>query len=196
MISKSLPAFHSTLKLTQKREIIEKIYLYPRKIVYYLLNPIDSDIELTCQEIMDYIKEKGIKKKNGKEYSEDDIMELLSRSGLLLMLGLFDHFAELAVSPKSYDLLLEKDLNDLSEFMIKLLVIDNSGDTDRLLQEAETGIKEYKNTEYEIMIKYIVKKHLLTNRDISYNKRQQIIDKIFGKGYRKEFLIDSQKLLH
>ena len=71
-------------------------------------------------------------------------------------------------------------------------MIESTGNTDRLVKEAETMLKEHQRTEYDTMIRLIVRKHLLANKEITYSKKQQVIDKIFGKGYRKYFLINKE----
>ena len=108
------------------------------------------------------------------------------------MLSTFDHFSELATSPKSFDLLMAKNTEDISESLERLLMIENTGNTDRLLKEADSLLKEYQKTEYDTMIRLIVRKHLLTNKELTYSKKQQVIDKIFGKGYRKYFLTNKE----
>lgn len=74
----------------------------------------------------------------------------------------------------------------------RLLMIESTGNTDRLVKEADSLLKEYQRTEYDTMIRLIVRKHLLTNKELTYSKKQQVIDKIFGKGYRKYFLITKE----
>ena len=108
------------------------------------------------------------------------------------MLSMFDHFSELATSPKSFDLLMRKGTDDISESLERLLMIESTGNTDRLIKEAEGLLKEHQRTEYDTMIRLIVRKHLLTNKEMTYRKKQQVIDKIFGKEYRKYFLINKK----
>lgn len=192
MICKALPSFHSQLKLTQKNNLIELIYLYPRKIIFAILRPLDMDLEQICNDMLDYAKRNQKKKKNGDSYTTNDILEIINDSARTIMLSMFDHFSELATSPKSIDLLISKSTNDISEQLERLLMIENSGNTDRLVKESLLLLKTYKNTEYETMIKLIVRKHLLTNKGLTFNKKQHIIDKIFGQENRKYFLISNE----
>lgn len=192
MICKALPSFHSQLKLTQKNNLIELIYLYPRKIIFAILRPLDMDLEQICNDMLDYAKRNQKKKKNGDSYTTNDILEIINDSARTIMLSMFDHFSELATSPKSIDLLISKRTNDISEQLERLLMIENSGNTDRLVKESLLLLKTYKNTEYETMIKLIVRKHLLTNKGLTFNKKQHIIDKIFGQENRKYFLISNE----
>lgn len=192
MICKALPAFHSKLKLNQKNELVESIYLYPRKIVFALLRPLDMNIKEICKEILEFAEENNKTKKDGSNYTEQDILQMLNDSGRAIMLSMFDHFSELATSPKSFDLLMAKRPEDISESLQRLLMIESTNNTDRLVKEAESLLKEYQKTEYDTMIRLIVRKHLLTNKELTYSKKQQVVDRIFGKGYRKYFLISKE----
>lgn len=190
MICKALPAFHSKLKLTQKNYLVDSIYLYPRKIVFALLRPLDMNLKEICKDILDFAEQNNKKKKDGSSYSNDDVLEMLNDSARAIMLSTFDHFSELATSPKSFDLLMERTTDDISECLERLLMIESTGNTDRLVKEAEASLKKHQRTEYDTMIRLIVRKHLLTNKEITYNKKQQVVDKIFGEKYRKYFLLN------
>ena len=192
MICKALPAFHSKLKIDQKNDLVESIYLYPRKIVFALLRPLDMNLKETCNDILDFAEQNNKKKKDGSSYTNDDVLEMLNASARAIMLSMFDHFSELATSPKSFDLLMKKSTDDISECLERLLMIESTGNTDRLVKEAEVLLKEYQRTEYDTMIRLIVRKHLLTNKELTYSKKQQVIDKIFGKEYRKYFLLNKE----
>ena len=192
MICKALPAFHSKLKLNQKNDLVESIFLYPRKIIFALLRPLDMNLKEICEDIVNFAEQNNKKKKDGSSYTNDDIQQMLSDSARAIMLSTFDHFSELATSPKSFDLLMAKNTEDISESLERLLMIENTGNTDRLLKEADSLLKEYQKTEYDTMIRLIVRKHLLTNKELTYSKKQQVIDKIFGKGYRKYFLTNKE----
>lgn len=192
MICKALPAFHSKLKLTQKNDLVESIFLYPRKIAFALLRPLDMNLKEICEDLLEYAKQNGKKKKDGSDYTNDDMLEMLNDSARAIMLSMFDHFSELATSPKSFDILMAKNTEDISESLERLLMIESIGNTDRLVKEAEALLKEYQRTEYDTMIRLIVRKHLLTNKELSHSKKQQVIDRIFGKGYRKYFLTNKE----
>lgn len=189
MICKALPAFNSSLKVEQKKQLIESIYTYPRKIVYAMLRPLDYETEFLCKDIMDFIRENELKKKNGSEYSEDDVKEMLNDKARATMLSYFNHFAEISTNSKSVKLLTEKEITDISEKIMRLMIIENSNNTELLLKESDTFLKKHRNSEYSVMVKLIVRKHLLTNKELPFDKKQQICDKIFGKEARKDLLL-------
>ncbi len=192
IICKALPAFHSKLKLEQKKDLVESIYLYPRKIMFVLLRPLDINLKEICEDILNFTEQNNINKKNGQKYTNEDIHQMLNDSAKVGMLCMFSHFSELTTSHKTFELLMNKNIEDTSEELERLLMIESIGNTDYLLKKAEALLKIYQNTEYDNMIKLIVRKHLLINKELSFSKRQQIIDKIFGKEYRTAFLINKK----
>lgn len=177
------------MKLSQKRELVQAIYNYPRKIVFAMLRPLDINLDEIKRDLLDFVKRGNIKKENGEEYSEKDILVTIQDSARATMLSVFDYFAEISTSPKSLELLLEKEAEDVSEMIQRLMIIESYGNTDALLREAETLLKTYSKTEYEVMIKLVVRKHLLTNKNLPFSKKQQVVDRIFGKDARKSFLL-------
>lgn len=188
MLAKSLSSFDSTMKLYQKRELINCIYEYPKKIVYSILNPIDEKADDICDEALCFINEEDKRKNNGREYTKQDVMRLLTSYSQAILIYFLNHFAELSTSKKTLDLLLDRDTEDYCEQIEKLLIIENSGNTETLLKAASSMISS-KDDIMIMMARIIVRKHLLTNKNIPFNKKQQLIDKIFGASYRKDFLL-------
>ncbi len=188
MLCKALPAFNSSLKLQQKRDIIDSIYTYPRKIVYALLRPIDTHSEEICNNLLEYASERGITRKNGTQYTKEDFRELLNDNARAAMLSLFDHFSEMCTSVKTTSLLIERIPKEASEQLERILVIENSGNTDLLIKEAESIMKKTTDPNIQLMVQLIIRKHIYCNKNLSFSKKQKIIDKFFGKGTRKAFL--------
>lgn len=193
ILCKALPAFNSKLKLLQKETIVNAIYSYPRKIVFAILRPVDTHLDEICNELLLFSKSCDIRKKDGEQYTIEDLHKMFEDSARAVMLGLFDHFAELSTSPKTNAILLNKKPEDTVERIERLLFIENSGNTDTLLKEAEALIKGSKDANVRIMVMLIVRKHLICNKNLPFSKRQKLIDRIFGKHKRKEFLITSSQ---
>jgi hypothetical protein len=191
MISKALPAFNSSLKLPQKEQIIESIYSYPHRIAFAMLKPIDENIEKLCNDLLIFTQKNKLEKKAGIPYSKDDILDLFISYGNAMVLSLYDHFSELCTSPKTIDLLSAKDYIETNKRLERLMIIENSGNTEVFMREAEKIIKTSKDDNYNYLIRLIVRKHILCNPELPFNKRQQIVDKFFGKGARKEMLMSS-----
>ncbi|HZH87940.1 MAG TPA: metallophosphoesterase [Chitinophagaceae bacterium] len=192
MICKALPAFNSSLKLPQKEQIIESIYSYPHKITFAMLKPIDEKIEMLCDELLAYAQKNKCEKKDGVPYSKDNILDLFVSYSNAMILSIYDHFSELCTSPKTIDLLSAKSYRETNKQLERLMIIENSGNTKVLMREAEGIIKTSKDKVYNHMVRLVVRKHLLCNPELPFNKRQQIVDKFFGKEARKTMLLPSR----
>lgn len=189
LLCKSLPAFNSTMKLSQKTQLVSAAYSFPRKIAYAVLRPIDLDFKSICDSLYEFVQTNNITTKKGQQYTPELIKELVIDYSRAYMLSTFDHFSELCTSPKTISILTEKNIGDTSEALIRLLTIENSGNTEMLIKEAEAILKNVKELDVEIMIKLIIRKHLLLHPSLPFNKKQSIIDKFFGKEARSQFLI-------
>jgi len=185
MICKALPAFHSSLKVSQKEEIIDVIYSYPRKITYALLRPIDIHVDIICDEILNFLSDYKTK----KAYTKNDIQRMLTNYSRAVFLSMVDHFTEICTSPKTFPMLEAKDISEESEMIERLLIIENNDNSELLLKEAESIIKSNTTAEAKLMAKLVVRKYIFSNPELSFNRKQQFIDKIFGKKMRKSFLL-------
>ena len=116
-----------SLKITQKRELVQAIYNYPRKIAFAMLRPLDMNLDEIKKDLLDFVKMENIKKENGEEYCEKDILEAIQDSARATMLSVFNYFAEISTSPKSLELLLEKSAEDVSEMIQRLMIIESYG---------------------------------------------------------------------
>ena len=122
------------------------------------------------------------------------IFKICSLTTRAASLSLYNHFAEICTSPKTTQKLVERDSTDAIEKIARLLIIENSGNTDELLKEAEAVIKHSKDMNTRIMAQIVVRKHLLYNKKLSFSKKQQLVDRIFGKSARKTLLSPSRTL--
>ncbi len=190
MLCKSLPAFNSMLKRTQKDNLIESIYSYPHKIAFALLKPLDNNIDNLCNELLELAKETGFEKKSGQPFSKDDIIDMINEHSKAIVLSIYDHFAELCTSSKTISLLSEKEVAGTYQRIQKLMIKENSGDTESFLKEADIILKNSKDDQVKNMVKLIVRKHLLC-KEMHHSRRQQIIDKYLGEAARKPMLLQS-----
>lgn len=191
MICKALPAFNSSMKLMQKDQLINSIYSYPHKIVFAMLKPIDEKIDILCDELLAFTQRNKIEKKSGVAYNKEDILNLFISYSNALILSIYDHFSQLCTSPKTIDLLSAMNYAETNKRLEKLMIIENYGNTEVFMKEAEGIIKTSKDEVYNHLVKLVVRKHLLCNPELPYNKRQQIVDVFFGKDARKAMLLPS-----
>ena len=189
MLCKALPAFNNTLKRDQKINIVNSIYSYPHKIVYAMLEPIDKNLEDLCKEILTYAEKVGATKKDGSLYNQDDIINMICAYAQTIILSVYDHFAELCTNAKTFDLLANTEAIGIAQELEKLIVYENSGDTDLFIKQADNMNKNVRDFATKNMVKRIARKHLISNPELPIRKRQQLIEKIFGKEAIKNLLL-------
>ncbi len=186
MLSKALPAFSNILKANQKEELIEQIFTYPSRIARAALEPIDKHFDVLTEQMLkmtDDMLEKGqIIKKQTKE----SIKQILHELAISITLGVINHFAECATDIKTLPLLTAHFCDSEIEQIEHLLILENARNTDELHKYALALLKDNKKTHMEVMVKLIVRKHLIYTTAIPFDKRTRIIDTIFGKQARKE----------
>ena len=182
MLCKALPTFNNILKRPQKETLIELIYSYPHKIVFALLEPIDKNIDEICEELIEFTKQTNAKRNNGKPYTKDYIIEMINSYAISVILSLYNHFAELCTNSKTIALLCEKYTVGINQQLEKLIIKENSGDTEFFLKEVEKMFKNLKDEQVKYMVRLIIRKHLLCHPKIPHDKKQEIVDKFFGKG--------------
>ena len=153
-----------------------------------MLHPIDIRANEICKELVEFSKinnDKGMV----KELTEKDVKEMLTDYSRASFLSIVDHFTEICTSTKTFDLLMKNEIADASEYIERLLIIENSGNSDLLLKNAEAIIKNNYTPNVVLMAKLIVKKHIITNPRLPFNKKQQLIDKIFKEDNRKKRIL-------
>ena len=188
MICKALPAFNSIMKANQKNDLVEKIYSFPNKIIFEILDPISNNMDSICEQIKQYADEIQKKYQTRKAIDEDKIKEMLSTQAQCAFLSCFNSFSELAVNKKTLEILNSYDYSSISEKLFRLSVLDNSGNTDLFFKEAEAFFKENNQPNLIRLIQRMVRKHLICN-NVPQSKKQRIIDKIWGKYARKQVLL-------
>lgn len=192
MICKALPAFNNILKLSQKEQLRKCIFSYPHKIAYAILKPVDENYEIICDDMLKWTLQNDFRKPNGKPFQIEDIKNMFINLSRAEILGIYDHFSEFCVSDKTLQFLLESEENSNRKIQ-KLLLLENSGNIERFIKYAESLVHEFDKSTKLTYVLLVIRKHLLCNSNISFSKRQQIIDKFFGKSYRKEMLISQIK---
>ena len=192
MLCKSLPAFNSIMKADQKRSLVDKIYSYPNRIVFSLIDPVSKNMEVIAEQIKAFADEIHEKYQTEKTLSKDEIIKMLSTRAQFLFLSCYDSFSELAVNKKTLDLLLSYKVSTVSQTFFRLSVLDNSGNTDLFFKEIEKFIKNHNTPNLIILARHMVRKHLICNH-VPIRKKQMIIDKTWGKHARKQVLLSLPK---
>ena len=186
LLAKALPAFSSILRADQKYELVCLLYAHPSKLAYAVLEPLDRHADTLTERLLVMTQQMFESGKLKEPPTAAKISSILNSLAMNFTLGIMNHFAECAVDKKTIAILNAFDTKTEAEKIQQLLMLENSGNTDQLYKVASTMLKDYKQAYMQAMIKCIMRKHLLNNTSIPYDKRQQIIDTVFGKHARKQ----------
>lgn len=186
LLAKALPAFSSILRAEQKEELVALLYAHPNKLAYAVLKPLDRHADELTERLLLMAQQMYENGKLREQPTADQISGILKSLAMNVALGVMNHFAECAVDKKTVAILSAFNTKTEAEKVQQLLMIENSGNTDQLYKVASTMLKDYKPAYMQAMIRCIIRKHLLNNTSIPFDKRQQIIDTVFGKQARKQ----------
>lgn len=184
LVAKILPNFRHILNGEQKRDITTILYVYPNKLLYFMLKDVDEN----CEKIVDDILKKNPKTKRGLLITKEMLMKSLQNQSIAYILGIYDFVACTAASGKAIKELNEKfDYTQNTNYRIQnIMMEENIGNFAALVEKAE---KLYDKTEYGIvkqMIYAIVRKHFLTHDLVLTGTVQHVVSKFFTEEEAKE----------
>ncbi len=193
ILCKALPVFERRLKLPQKEKLIEGIYSYPHKVAKAVVKPICDDLEGFYKFLLSMTEKHNIEKDGGGQYTKEDIIKFVDDMSRASVLAYYDYFADLCTNDKTIDLLDKKDLKNINDQILRLMMIENSGNHSYFFNEAKALFDEEKKDSIKNIIKLEVRKHLLCNTYLPIDKKHKTIDYFFGSGSRKNFLTIPKK---
>ena len=193
MIAKAIPAFSSTLKASQKSELIKGIYEFPNQILYAFFKPIENEYEDCVQELLNFAIRENATDKKGNAYTEESMQALLKTKSIWFMLNLYNEIAYLSSSKKTIDMISSAGVSSTNHKIFNLMCIENYGDTDAFTKEAEALDTETKMLHVNNMIRQIVRKHLIWAPSIDYKQQARLTQKFFPNVNDKSILIERSK---
>lgn len=176
---KALPSLGHMLKKEEKLKLIRSILENPSKIIYKLLNSLDADFEELIEEILSFTREKALVNSSNKEYDKDSIKRLFIDNAICLILNIYNNFANI-LSDANSQRLIESNCNDnINDDIFNIMIIENCGYTDELLKKIDEILTNTNNKVIRNMTLQIIRKHLIFNENIKFNRLQSIVDKYF-----------------
>lgn len=180
LVAKILPNFRHLLKGEQKQAIVEILYTYPNKLLYFMLKDIDDNYKMIIDEIL----KSAPKTRKGKLITKDMIAKELKNQSIAYILSIYDFIAGTAVTGKTIGDLNRQDYFDFEENtnyrLQNLLMEENAGNFHAMATKAE---KLYDEAELEItkqMTALIVRKYFLCHDVNIVGEAQHLIDHFFG----------------
>lgn len=184
LVAKILPNFRHILNAEQKLAITTVLYVYPNKLLYFMLKDVDEN----CDRIVEDILKKNPKTKRGLLITKDMLMKSLQNQSIAYILGIYDFVASTAASGKSMKELNEKfDYMQNTNYQIQnIMMEENVGNFTAMAEKAEAL---YDKTQFGIvkqMINAIIRKHFLTHDLVLTGNVQHVVSKFFTKEDERE----------
>ena len=183
LLAKILPNFRHILKGEQKRMIVDYLYRYPNKLLYFMLKDIDDNHDKIINEILDAAP----KTKKGKLITKEMISKALQNQSIEYILLIYDFIASTAVNGKTIS-----DLNkfnfrrNTNYFLQNIMMEENAIAFQRMAKKAE---ELYKQTRFDIvkyMITLVVRKYLLCHNVQIIGENQRLVDVFFGENKQEK----------
>ena len=195
IIARILPAFAYNLKKEIKQDLVNKIYIFPNKILYQFLNATNEEFDKLVSELV-----KEINSYSDKKVDRSYIEKLIYQICLVMIIAIYERVMGLATDkdtlqtlnkncPKdnfTYDiqnLIIEDVMGNISEFNKKIDVIKNK------VQPNKRNPMIINNWTVYNMLLFITRKFLLTHKKLPSSQAQALMDKFFIQNSNKSNLL-------
>ena len=186
LVAKILPNFRSILKGDQKKEIVNILYTYPNKLLYFILKDIDENYNQIVNEILN----SAPKTRKGKMITEGMITKELQNQSIAYILSIYDFIAETASNNKTIVDLNRKDYFDYeinTNYRIQNILIEECiGDFHNMALKAEKLFGEAKLDITKQMTMLIVRKYFVCHDIAITGDAQHILDVFFGQNAKEK----------
>ncbi len=178
LVAKILPSFRHILKGKQKQAVVEILYRYPNKLLFFMLKDIDVNYNKIINEILDLAP----KTKKGKLITKDMITKELQNQSIAYILSIYDFIASTSVNGKTIDDLNKFDYSHNTNYILQnILMEENAGNFHEMAQKAEELNKVAKLGITKQMVMLIVRKYFLCHDIPLVGEAQHVIDVFFGQ---------------
>lgn len=184
LISKMLPNFRHVLTKDEKEQIVNMIYTYPNKLLYFVLSHIDANYKENVEELAKI----GIKTKDGKPVTQEIIEKTIKNISIAYMLILYDCLSSTASTSKTIVDFEKFEFNKTTTYKLQnLLILENVDSFKKFAVRAERLYEETNDNVIKQMILIIIKKYFIDHHVDLYGDASRLIDKTFGAQNRKFF---------
>lgn len=190
-VAKILPNFRHIMNGEQKRKVIDMLYTYPNKLLYFMLKDIDINLDSIIEEVLS----ENPRTKRGLLITKDMLTKTIQNQSIAYMLGIYDFIAGTAATGKAMVELNEKfNYNTNANYRVQnIMMEENGGEAFRLFEKAE---KLYDETESDVikqMILLVMRKYFLTHDVALKGNTQRIMAKFFSQDEQKDLQIIQAK---
>ena len=178
LVAKILPNFRHILRGDQKQRIVDILYRYPNKLLYFMLKDIDENYDQIINDILD----SAPRTRKGKLITRDMITKELQNQSIAYILSIYDFVASTSVNGKTIDDLNKFDYSNNTNYMLQnIMMEENAGNFHAMAVKAEALNKDATLGITKQMIMLVVRKYFLCHDIPLMGEAQRIIDVFFGE---------------
>ena len=186
LVAKILPNFRHILEREQKQAIVNTLYTYPNKLLYFMLKDIDKNYD---DIICDILKSKP-KTRKGLLITKDMLDRELQNQSIAYILSIYDFIATTATTIKTISDLEKFDYKKNTNYRLQnLMMKENIDETKSFFEGAEQIFNDSKLNITKQMTKLIVRKYFMNHEVEMHGDAVRVIDKFFGDSERKNIQI-------
>lgn len=186
LVAKILPNFRHILGGEEKKQVVEILYTYPNKLLYFMLKDIDANIDRLIDEVLS----KNMKTKRGMLITKDMLEKSLQTQAMMYILSVYDFVACTASSGKGMDELNKFNFIANTNYQLQnIMMEENNGNFHNFSLKAE---KLYDNVDTDMlkdMVSTVVRKYFLDHEVILSGNGQRLADKFFRSDDKKKLQI-------
>lgn len=186
LVAKILPNFRHILKGDEKKTVVEMLYTYPNKLLYFMLKDIDQNIDRLIDEILS----QNPKTKRGMLITKDMLEKSLQTQAMVYILSIYDFVACTASVGKGMDELNKFSYDDNLNYMLQnIMMEENNGNFHNFSMKAEKLYDSVDSDMLKDMISMVVRKYFLNHEVVLNGRAQHVADKFFGQEDRKKLQV-------
>ncbi len=183
LVAKILTNFRHILGYKEKKEVVEILYTYPNKLLYFMLKDIDQNIDRLIEEILSI----NPKTKRGMLITRDMLEKSLQTQAMMYILSVYDFVACTATAGKG--------MNELNKFLYSkninyklqnIMMEENNGNFFDFSTKAEELYDSVETDMLKDMVAVVVRKYFLNHEVVLNGKVQHVADKFFGHDDKKK----------
>lgn len=189
-LSKILPSFRHILKKDPKKDIVEKIYKYPNKLLYFILHKFDINFNDYYLTISDTLK-KYPKTSRGMLITPEMIKSTIRTVSMAMILSVYDAVFNSAVDNKGIEDLNNFSYRDNSNYTLENIMMEESrgADINIFAPKVMSLYSEASSKVLKKMTEAVVRVYYLNHNVDMHGTGQKLADTFFGKQNRKKLSI-------
>lgn len=193
ILSKTLPAFCQNMKVQQQDILVSLIYKCPNQFLFKILNDINENFELFCDEIYQDISALRHEKQRA-EINIDSVKHMVEQVSAVLVMALYQVVAFTCTSEQTITALNDFDYNANSNYKLQNLIMNAQvADINYFSKCARELNGELDHKIEKSILKFAVREYLLKNNVEIYGEAQSLIDCFFGKQYSQKLKMEIAK---